>query len=209
MFLQEEVHHLPDQSANINQDEAANNHETRATNLQEKTEHLKKKPKWQNWWQKQSLWRKDRVLNSNHKDWKLLRKLPNQRHATNSYKVEESQWKCRYSFNLYNIPCKKEEINCGKRVCQGHNPKRSGNADRGEVIYNGSYTDYETELHQSLNEKIVSADVKSVRKVERRSVDRDANMGLEKIETWVTLQAQPENHQTFFVSFSKSKLHQK
>ena len=106
--------------------------------------------------------------------------MPNQRHATNSYKVEESQWKCRYSFNLYNIPCKKEEINCGKRVCQGHNPKRSGNADRGEVIYNGSYTDYETELHQSLDEKIVSADVKSVRKVEKRSVDRDANMRLER-----------------------------
>ena len=42
-YLQEEEHHLLDQSANIHQDQAANNQQTQATNLQEKTEHLKKK----------------------------------------------------------------------------------------------------------------------------------------------------------------------
>ena len=36
--------------------------------------------------------------------------------------------------------------------------------------------------HQFVDEKIVDADVKYVRKVER-SVDRGANMGLEKAET--------------------------
>ena len=46
--------------------------------------------------------------------------------------------------------------------------------------------------HQFVDEKIVDADVKYVRKVER-SVDRGANMGLEKAETWGILQAKPEN----------------
>ena len=45
MCLQEEDHHLLDQLVNIHQDQAANNQQTRATNLQEKTEHLKKKIK--------------------------------------------------------------------------------------------------------------------------------------------------------------------
>ena len=40
---QEEEHRLLDQSANIHQDKAANNQQTQATYLQEKTEHLKKK----------------------------------------------------------------------------------------------------------------------------------------------------------------------
>ena len=35
-------------------------------------------------------------------------------------------------------------------------------------------------LHQFIDEKIVGAEARSVRKVERRSVDRDANMGLER-----------------------------
>ena len=46
--------------------------------------------------------------------------------------------------------------------------------------------------HQFIDEKIVDADVKYVRKVER-SVDRGANMGLEKAETWRISQAKPEN----------------
>ena len=45
---------------------------------------------------------------------------------------------------------------------------------------------------QFIDEKIVDADVKYVRKVER-SVDRGANMGLEKAETWGISQAKPEN----------------
>ena len=40
MCLQEKEHHLLDQLANIHQDQAANNQKTKATNLQEKTEHL-------------------------------------------------------------------------------------------------------------------------------------------------------------------------
>ena len=59
-------------------------------------------------------------------------------------------------------------------------PKRSGNADKGEVIYNDSYQEYETKPHQFIDEKIVGAEARSVRKVGRRSVDRDANMGLER-----------------------------
>ena len=47
------------------------------------------------------------------------------------------------------------------------------------VIYNEIYQDYETKPHQLIGEKIVDADVKCVRKAER-SVDRDANMGLER-----------------------------
>ena len=43
MCLQEEEHHLLDQSANIHQDQAANNQQTQATNLQEKTQYLKKR----------------------------------------------------------------------------------------------------------------------------------------------------------------------
>ena len=35
-------------------------------------------------------------------------------------------------------------------------------------------------LHQFIDEKIVGAEARSVRKVERRSVDRDTNMGLER-----------------------------
>ena len=46
--------------------------------------------------------------------------------------------------------------------------------------------------HQFIDEKIVDADVKYVRKVER-SVDRGANIGLEKAETWGISQAKPEN----------------
>ena len=64
-------------------------------------------------------------------------------------------------------------------MCQEDNPKRSGNADRREVIYNDSYQEYETKPHQFIYEKIVEADVKPVRKAER-SVDRDANMGLRR-----------------------------
>ena len=41
--LQQEEDHLLDQSANIHQDQAKNNQQTQATNLQAKTEHLKKK----------------------------------------------------------------------------------------------------------------------------------------------------------------------
>ena len=62
-------------------------------------------------------------------------------------------------------------------MCQEDNPKRSGNADRREVIYNDSYQEYETKPHQFIYEKIVEADVKPARKAEK-SVDRDANMGL-------------------------------
>ena len=62
---------------------------------------------------------------------------------------------------------------------QGNNLKGSGIANRKEVIYNDSYKVYETKPHQFIDEKFVFADVKSVRKVER-SVDRDANMGLER-----------------------------
>ena len=62
---------------------------------------------------------------------------------------------------------------------QGNNLKRSGIANREEVIYNDSYKVYETKPHQFIDEQFVFADVKSVRKVER-SVDRDANMGLER-----------------------------
>ena len=64
-------------------------------------------------------------------------------------------------------------------MCQGDNPKRSGNDDRKEVIYNEIYQEYETKPHQLIGEKIADADVKCVRKAER-SVDRDANMGLER-----------------------------
>ena len=46
--------------------------------------------------------------------------------------------------------------------------------------------------HQFVDEKIVDADVKYVRKVER-SVDRGANIGLEKAETGGISQAKPEN----------------
>ena len=46
--------------------------------------------------------------------------------------------------------------------------------------------------HQFIDEKIVDAAVKYVRKVER-SVDRGAIMGLEKAETRGILQAKPEN----------------
>ena len=48
MCLQERKHHLLDQLANISQDQAVNNHQTQATNLQEKPEHLKKKSRWRN-----------------------------------------------------------------------------------------------------------------------------------------------------------------
>ena len=64
-------------------------------------------------------------------------------------------------------------------MCQGDNPKRSGNDDRREVIYNEIYQEYETKPHQLIGEKIADADVKCVRKAER-SVDRDTNMGLER-----------------------------
>ena len=56
-------------------------------------------------------------------------------------------------------------------MCQGNNPKRSGNADRREVTYKDSYQEYETKPHQFIDEKIVDTDIKSVRKV-KRSVDR-------------------------------------
>ena len=45
---QEEEHYLLDQSANIHQDQAAHNQQTQATNLQEKTECLKKKSRQRN-----------------------------------------------------------------------------------------------------------------------------------------------------------------
>ena len=64
-------------------------------------------------------------------------------------------------------------------MCQGDNPKTSGNDNRREVIYNEIYQEYETKPHQLIGEKIADADVKCVRKAER-SVDRDANMGLER-----------------------------
>ena len=64
-------------------------------------------------------------------------------------------------------------------ICRRNNPKRSGNGDRKEVIYNDIYQEYEAKPHQSIGEKIVDADVQSVRKAER-NVDRDANMGLER-----------------------------
>ena len=67
-----------------------------------------------------------------------------------------------------------------KGICQGDNPKISGNPDRGEVIYNYSYPEYEAKPHQFTDKNIVGADVKSVRKVERRSAGRDVNMGLKR-----------------------------
>ena len=39
-------------------------------------------------------------------------------------------------------------------ICQGDNPIRSANADRGE-IYNDSYQEYETKPHQFTDEKFV------------------------------------------------------
>ena len=75
-------------------------------------------------------------------------------------------------------PCKKNKAS----ICQEQNPKRSDNADRREVIYNDSYRKYESKATSIIDEKIVDADVKYVRKVER-SVDRGTNMGLEKAET--------------------------
>ena len=44
-------------------------------------------------------------------------------------------------------------------MCQGDNPKRSGNDDRREVIYNEIYQEYETKPHQLIGEKIADADV--------------------------------------------------
>ena len=80
------------------------------------------------------------------------------------------------TFTVY--PAKGNTSIAEKGICQGDNPKRSGNADKGEVIYNDSYQEYETKPHQFIDEKIVGAEAKSVRKVERRSVDRDANRNL-------------------------------
>ena len=57
--------------------------------------------------------------------------------------------------------------------------KHQPNADREEVICNDSYQEYETKPHQFIDEKIVGANVNSVKKVKRRSVDRDPNIGLE------------------------------
>ena len=48
MCLQEEEHHLLDQSANIHQHQAVNNQQTQATYLQEKTQYLKKKSRERN-----------------------------------------------------------------------------------------------------------------------------------------------------------------
>ena len=47
-YLQEEEHHLLDQSANIHQDQAANDQQTEAANLQGKTGKLKEKSRWRN-----------------------------------------------------------------------------------------------------------------------------------------------------------------
>ena len=69
-----------------------------------------------------------------------------------------------YPDTLY--PAKSKTSVVKKWISQGDNPKRSGGADRREVI-------------QLIDWKIVGADVKSVRKVER-SVDRDGNMRLEE-----------------------------
>ena len=44
-------------------------------------------------------------------------------------------------------------------MCQEGNPKRSGNDDRKEVIYNEIYQEYETKPHQLIGEKIADADV--------------------------------------------------
>ena len=82
-----------------------------------------------------------------------------------------------YPDTLY--PAKSKTSVVEKWICQTDNPKRSGSADRGEVIRKDTYQEYETKPHQLIDYKIVGADVKSVRKVER-SVDRDGNMRLEK-----------------------------
>ena len=60
-----------------------------------------------------------------------------------------------------------------KQTCQGGNPKRNGNSDRGEVIYNDSYQEYEAKPHQCIDEEIVGPDVKSVRKVQRSVVEME------------------------------------
>ena len=117
-------------------------------------------------------------------------------------KYEGSLWKGRYSFNLYSIPCKNKTSIVEKGICQGDNPKND-NADR-EVIYTDSYQKYEIKPHQSNYEKFLGVDVKSVRKVEKRSVM--PIWGWKEIETWVTPQAQSENHQTSYVLSSISSI---
>ena len=81
-------------------------------------------------------------------------------------------------FTVY--PTKSKILIVEKEISEGDNPKRSGNAERGEAMYNDSYQEHETKPHQFNDEKIVGADVKVARKVERRSVDRYANMGLKR-----------------------------
>ena len=66
MCLQEEKYRQLDQSTNIHQDQAANNQQTQVTNLQEKTEDLKRNQDGRI--DRQSFWRKGRLCNSKHKD---------------------------------------------------------------------------------------------------------------------------------------------
>ena len=49
-----------------------------------------------------------------------------------------------------------------KEICLGDNPKGSGIADRGEVIYNHCYQEHETEPQQFVDEKFVVADEKNL-----------------------------------------------
>ena len=81
-------------------------------------------------------------------------------------------------FTVY--PAKSKILIVEKEISEGGNPKRSGNAERGEVMYNDSYQEHETKPHQFNDEKIVGADVKVTRKVEKRIVDRYANVGLKR-----------------------------
>ena len=64
------------------------------------------------------------------------------------------------TFTVY--PAKGNTSIVEKGICQGDNPKRSGNADKGEVIYNKSYQECETNPHQFIDEKIVGAEARSV-----------------------------------------------
>ena len=75
------------------------------------------------------------------------------------------------TFAVY--PAKSKTPFVEKQTCQGGNPKRNGNADRGEVIYNDSYQEYEAKPHQCIDEEIVGPDVKSVRKVQRSVVEME------------------------------------
>ena len=51
-------------------------------------------------------------------------------------------------------PAKSKTLIVEKGICQGGNPIRSANSDRGEV-YNGSYQEYEAKPHQFTDEKFV------------------------------------------------------